>query len=79
MNIKMQNMFILLDYFYKNFNYLVSEIMLFNLVKDILFFSFVNLRIVFFVFRIILIFVFVLCVVSIKILIFLNYLLKIFK
>ena len=49
MNIKMQNMFILLDYFYKNFNYLVSEIMLFNLVKDILFFSFVNLRIVFFV------------------------------
>ena len=50
MNIKMQNMFIPLDYFYKNFNYLVSEIMLFNLVKDILFFSFVNLRIVFFVF-----------------------------
>ena len=64
MNIKMQNMFILLDYFYKNFNYLVSEIMLFNLVKDILFFSFVNLRIVFFVF--------VLYIISIKILIFLN-------
>ena len=58
MNIKMQNMFILLDYFYKNFNYLVSEIMLFNLVKDILFFSFVNLRIVFFVF--------VLYIISIK-------------
>ena len=71
MNIKMQNMFILLDYFYKNFNYLVYEIMLFNLVKDILFFSFVNLRIVFFVF--------VLYIISIKILIFLNYLLKIFK
>ena len=71
MNIKMQNMFILLDYFYKNFNYLISEIMLFNLVKDILFFSFVNLRIVFFVF--------VLYIISIKILIFLNYLLKIFK
>ena len=66
MNIKMQNMFILLDYFYKNFNYLVSEIMLFNLVKDILFFSFVNLRIVFFVFRIILIFIFVLYIISIK-------------
>ena len=64
MNIKMQNMFILLDYFYKNFNYLVSEIMLFNLVKDILFFSFVNLRILFFVF--------VLYIISIKILIFLN-------
>jgi len=64
MNIKMQNMFILLDYFYKNFNYLISEIMLFNLVKDILFFSFVNLRIVFFVF--------VLYIISIKILIFLN-------
>ena len=71
MNIKMQNMFILLDYFYKNFNYLVSEIMLFNLVKDIFLFSFVNLRIVFFVF--------VLYIISIKILIFLNYLLKIFK
>ena len=64
MNIKMQNMFILLDYFYKNFNYLVSEIMLFNLVKDIFLFSFVNLRIVFFVF--------VLYIISIKILIFLN-------
>ena len=64
MNIKMQNMFIQLDYFYKNFNYLISEIMLFNLVKDILFFSFVNLRIVFFVF--------VLYIISIKILIFLN-------
>lgn len=64
MNIKMQNMFIQLDYFYKNFNYLVYEIMLFNLVKDILFFSFVNLRIVFFVF--------VLYIISTKILIFLN-------
>ena len=64
MNIKMQNMFIQLDYFYKNFNYLVSEIMLFNLVKDIFLFSFVNLRIVFFVF--------VLYIISIKILIFLN-------
>ena len=64
MNIKMQNMFILLDYFYKNFNYLVSEIMLFNLVKGIFLFSFVNLRIVFFVF--------VLYIISIKILIFLN-------
>ena len=71
MNIKMQNMFIQLDYFYKNFNYLVSEIMLFNLVKGIFLFSFVNLRIVFFVF--------VLYIISIKILIFLNYLLKIFK